>query len=177
MSEKLADSGEAAPVSPAGEPEAGISSTVKIGAVVVLLMGAVTAILFNTDSATNVLVYSKMVHEVMAKPGDFTGRELRVEGELKQGSIKFREQPCTWQFVLTKEGKEMPVEYAQCVVPDTFRDGMGISVTVQGKLAAGGSSFVANQVIAKCPSKYEMEERAKKGEVMPHAATAPKPQG
>jgi cytochrome c-type biogenesis protein CcmE len=167
---------EAAPVSPAGEPETGISSTVKIGAVIVLLGGAVAALLFGT-TATDAFVYSKLVHEVMAKPGDFAGRELRVEGELKQGSIKFREQPCEWQFVLQKEGKEMPVQYSQCVVPDTFRDGMGISVTVQGKLAASGAGFVANQVVAKCPSKYEMNERAKKGEVMPHAATAPKPQG
>jgi cytochrome c-type biogenesis protein CcmE len=174
MSEQGAD--EPVPVGAAGEPESGISSTVKIGAVIVLLIGAITAILYNT-SATDVLVYSKLVNEVMAKPADFAGRELRVEGELKQGSIKFREQPCEWQFVLQKEGKEMPVQYSQCVVPDTFRDGMGISVTVQGKLAAGGSSFMANQVIAKCPSKYEMKERAKKGEVMPHAATAPKPQG
>jgi cytochrome c-type biogenesis protein CcmE len=174
MSEQGND--EAVAVGAAGEPEQGISSTVKIGAVIVLLMGAVTAILFNTG-ATEVLVYSKLVNEVMAKPGDFAGRELRVEGELKQGSIKFREQPCEWQFVLHKDGKEMPVQYSQCVVPDTFRDGMGISVTVQGKLAAGGASFEANQVIAKCPSKYEMKERAKKGEVMPHAATAPKPQG
>jgi cytochrome c-type biogenesis protein CcmE len=167
---------EPAAVSPAGEPEQGISSTVKIGAVIVLLGGAVAALLFGT-TATDAFVYSKLVHEVMNKPADFAGRELRVEGELKPGSIKFREQPCEWQFVLQKEGKEMPVQYSQCVVPDTFRDGMGISVTVQGKLAASGSSFVANQVVAKCPSKYEMKERAKKGEVMPHAATAPKPQG
>ena len=34
---------------------------------------------------------------------------------------------------IEKDGKEMPVQFPQCVVPDTFRDGMGISVTVQGK--------------------------------------------
>ena len=167
--------GEARPDEPTTEPR-GLPSTVKIGFVIAGLMGAVGALLWGT-TATDAFVYSKLVHEVMTKPGDFKGRELRVEGELKQGSIKFREQPCEWQFVLQKEGKEMPVQFSQCVVPDTFRDGMGISVTVQGKLADTGSSFVANQVVAKCPSKYEMEERAKKGEVMPHAATAPKPQG
>jgi cytochrome c-type biogenesis protein CcmE len=147
----------------------------KIAIVVGLLGAAVSGLVFGT-TATDAFVYSKLVNEVMANPGEFSGRELRVEGELKQGSIQFREQPCEWRFTLTKDGKEMPVEYAQCVVPDTFRDGMGISVTVQGKLADNGA-FPANQVVAKCPSKYEMNERAKKGEVMPHAATAPKPQG
>lgn len=161
---------------PAQETTSHSSSTVKIGVVIVLLGAAVAALLLGT-TATDAFVYSKLVHEVMANPNDFKGRELRVEGELKQGSIQFREQPCEWRFVLQKEGKEMPVSFKQCVVPDTFRDGMGISVTVQGKLAAAGDSFEANQVVAKCPSKYEMEERAKKGEVMPHAPTAPKPQG
>lgn len=168
--------GEARPDEPTTGEARGIPSTVKIGVVVVLLMGGVSALLFGT-TATDAFVYSKLVNEVMTKPTDFKGRELRVEGELKPGSIRFREQPCEWQFVLQKQGKEMPVQFSQCVVPDTFRDGMGISVTVQGKLADSGSSFVANQVVAKCPSKYEMNERAKKGEVMPHAATAPKPQG
>ena len=160
---------------PNREPARGIPSTVKIGIIIVALMGGVSAILFGT-TANDAFVYSKLVNEVMTKPADFKGRELRVEGELKAGSIKFREQPCEWQFVLQKEGKEMPVQFSQCVVPDTFRDGMGISVTVQGKLADSGQGFVANQVVAKCPSKYEMNERAKKGEVMPHAAPVPTPE-
>ena len=177
---------ESRPISPvevptAQEPRAadergGLPPIVKVAIVFTMLGGALALLLFGSQ-ASDALVYSKLVDEVLTKPSDFRGRELRVEGDLKQGSIKFREQPCEWRFTLHKDGKEMPVEYSQCVVPDTFRDGMGISVTVQGQLAAGGTTFQADQVIAKCPSKYEMEERAKKGEVMPHAATAPKPQG
>jgi cytochrome c-type biogenesis protein CcmE len=157
------------------ESPSGVSSGAKIAIVISLLGAAVCFLVFGT-TATDAFVYSKLVNEVMTNPREFQGRELRVEGELKQGSVKFREQPCEWRFTLQKDGKEMPVEYAQCVVPDTFRDGMGISVTVQGKLADNGA-FQAKQVVAKCPSKYEMNERKKKGEVMPHAATAPQPQG
>jgi cytochrome c-type biogenesis protein CcmE len=40
---------------------------------------------------------------------------------------------------------------------------------VQGKLTGDGY-FLANKVIAKCPSKYEMKERQHRGEKMPHAA-------
>jgi len=151
------------------EPSRGLSSTVKIGIVVALLGGAVSALLFNS-SASDAFVYSKLVNEVMANPAEFSGRELRVEGLLKPGSLKFREDPCEYRFVVEKEGKELPVQFSQCVVPDTLRDGMGISVVVQGKLAKSGDNFVANQVIPRCPSKYEMQERKNKGEVMPHAA-------
>jgi cytochrome c-type biogenesis protein CcmE len=126
------------------------------------------ALLLVGSSASDAFVYSKLVDEVMTKPEQFAGRELRVEGQLKVGSIKFREDPCEWRFVIEKAGHEMPVEFPQCVVPDTFRDGMGISVTVQGKLTGAGG-FLANQVVPRCPSKYEMQQKKKNGEVMPHA--------
>jgi cytochrome c-type biogenesis protein CcmE len=149
------------------EPKKGLSAAVKIGIIIALLGGAV-ALLLVGSSASDAFVYSKLVDEVMNKPDQFAGRELRVEGQLKVGSIKFREDPCEWRFVIEKAGREMPVEFPQCVVPDTFRDGMGISVTVQGKLNGEGG-FLANQVVPRCPSKYEMQQKKKNGEVMPHA--------
>ncbi|MET0286858.1 MAG: cytochrome c maturation protein CcmE [Polyangiales bacterium] len=150
------------------QPRKGMSPGVKIGIVVALLGGALAAILLGS-TASDAFVYSKLVDEVMTKPKDFAGRELRVEGDLKPGSIKFREDPCEYRFVVQKAGQEMPVQFSQCVVPDTFRDGMGISVVVQGKLTKEGDAFVANQVIPRCPSKYEMQQKKQNGEIMPHA--------
>ena len=49
---------------------------------------------------------------------------------------------------------------------------MDVGVTVEGSLLAN-NSFEASTVLAKCPSKYEMKDRAQKGEAMPHAATEP----
>jgi len=67
-----------------------------------------------------------------------------------------------------KNGVEMPVRFAQCVVPDTFRDmpGMDVGVTVEGELQTDGN-FEASNVLAKCPSKYEMKEKAKNGQMPP----------
>ena len=166
MSEEGTPRESAEPAS-AEESRKGLSAGLKIGIIVVVLGGAVALLLFGS-SASDAFVYSKLVDEVMTKPQEFAGRELRVEGQLKPGSIKFREDPCEWRFVIEKAGKEMPVEFPQCVVPDTFRDGMGISVTVQGKLTGQGG-FLANQVVPRCPSKYEMQQKKKNGEVMPHA--------
>jgi cytochrome c-type biogenesis protein CcmE len=152
------------------ERRGGLSAPVKIGAIVALLGGAVALLLFGS-TASDAFVYSKLVDEVMTRPQEFAGRELRVEGQLKPGSIAFREEPCEYRFVIEKSGKELPVEYPQCIVPDTFRDGMGISVIVQGKLKPKGDGFLANQVVPRCPSKYEMQQRQKNGEKMPHMAT------
>lgn len=138
----------------------GIPSYVKIGSVFAVLAGVVGVLLLS-GGADEAFVYSKLVHEVTEDPAEFEGRQLRVEGDLKQGSVQFREDPCEWRFVLTKEGEEMTVEFPQCVVPDTFRDDMGISVVVEGKIHRDGT-FTASQVIPRCPSKYDPAEHQQK---------------
>jgi cytochrome c-type biogenesis protein CcmE len=148
----------------------GVPASAKIAAVLFVLVGAVVALLLRTDVGDSVS-YSKLVHEVVSDPGAFRDRQLRVEGDLRPGTIQFREEPCEWRFVIEKEGQQMPVTFPQCVVPDTFRDGFGIQVTVQGRLQGDGT-FLANEVIPRCPSKYEMQERLEGGEQMPHAAPA-----
>jgi cytochrome c-type biogenesis protein CcmE len=157
-------------VTPARERE-GLSPIVKVGVVFVVLGAALSLLLFGSE-ASDALVYSKLVNEVLVKPDEFKNRELRVEGDLKQGSIQFREQPCEYRFTIGKEGKEMPVRFPQCIVPDTFKDGLGVQVSVQGRLTNEGY-FLANKVIAKCPSKYEMQQRQQAGEKMPHAMPQP----
>lgn len=153
----------------------GLSPLVKIGIVFGMLAGAVTLLWFST-TAEDAFVYSKLVDEVMAEPGEYYSRPVRVEGDLKQGSIQFRENPCEWRFVIGAKGQEMPVRFPQCVVPDTFKDGMGLKVTVQGKLDESGY-FAADQVIPRCPSKYEMQQAQERGETMPHAMPGPAPLG
>ena len=160
------------PIAPANlrepEPREGLSPLIKVAVVFVMLGGAIALLWFST-SAEDAFVYSKLVQDVQGDPTAFTGREVRVEGDLKQGSILFQEKPCEWRFVIGGAGREMKVRFPQCIVPDTFRDGMGLKVTVQGKLQNEGF-FLASQVIPRCPSKYEMQQKAARGEKMPHAA-------
>jgi len=116
-------------------------------------------------------VYSMDVSAVMMDPTAVADRTLRVEGELRDGSIQFRQEPCEYRFVLTRADQAMNVTFPQCIVPDTFRDGMGISVVVEGTLASDGH-FEATQVIPRCPSRYEMDQRRQNGETMPHSTPA-----
>ena len=120
--------------------------------------------------------YSKDVDVLMAEKAKFIGKPVRVEGLLVHGSLVKREQPCEYRFVIEKNGVEVPVSYMGCVVPDTFRDvaGTEIQVTVEGELKPD-NSLVATAVLAKCPSKYEMKQKAAAGEKMPHAGAATPP--
>jgi cytochrome c-type biogenesis protein CcmE len=137
---------------------------------VVLLVMAGGIVSLVMTSFKDAAVYAKNVDQVQAARADLMGRRLRVEGNLVHGTLERRDQPCEYRFVIKGKEAELPVLFPQCVVPDTFRDvpGMDVGVTVEGKLAAGGG-FNATQVLAKCPSKYEMKEKRDHGEKMPHA--------
>jgi cytochrome c-type biogenesis protein CcmE len=119
-------------------------------------------------------VYSKDVDVLIAEKAKFVGKPVRVEGLLVHGSLVKRETPCEYRFTIEKNNAEIPVRYAKCIVPDTFRDvpGVDVGVTVEGELRAD-TSLEASAVLAKCPSKYEMKQKAAQGEKMPHAGVGP----
>jgi cytochrome c-type biogenesis protein CcmE len=118
--------------------------------------------------------YSKDVDVLIAEKAKFIGKPVRVEGSLVHGSLVKRDMPCEYRFTIEKRGVEVPVRYAKCIVPDTFRDmpGVDVGVTVEGELRPD-SSLEASAVLAKCPSKYEMKDKAAKGETAPHANVGP----
>jgi cytochrome c-type biogenesis protein CcmE len=118
-------------------------------------------------------IYSKPVDELLAQKAKFAGRPVRADGVLVHGSLVKRDSPCEYRFTIEKNGATLPVRYSQCVVPDTFRDveGIDVGVTVEGELQAD-ESFVASSILAKCPSKYEMQQKKQNGEQMPHGPLA-----
>jgi cytochrome c-type biogenesis protein CcmE len=138
-----------------------------------LAMGAAGIAALVLTGMQDKAMYSKPVDELLAQKTRFLGRPVRAEGMLVHGSLVHRDQPCEYRFVIAKNGAELPVRFAQCVVPDTFKDvpDLDVGVTVEGQLQAD-SSFEATDVLAKCPSKYEMEKRKKDGEHMPHGPLA-----
>jgi cytochrome c-type biogenesis protein CcmE len=133
-----------------------------------LVMGAVILTLVLT-SFKEAAVYSKGVDELLHERAKVAGRNVRVAGTLVKGTLKRRDNPCEYRFSMEKNQQKLDVRYAQCVVPDTFRDvpGVNVEVTAEGKLTDEGW-FEASQIMAKCPSKYEMNDRSKKGEAPQH---------
>ena len=139
--------------------------------VVALVVAASAVVAFVFTGIEDKGIYSKPVDELMQNKGKFAGRPVRADGLLVHGTLVKKEQPCEYRFRIQKNGVEVPVSYKACIVPDTFRDmpDTNVEVTVEGQLLADGN-FEANKVLAKCPSKYEMNDRAKNGEKAPHAA-------
>jgi len=78
-------------------------------------------------------------------------QRMRVSGNVRSGSITHRDGRV--DFVLEEQGKALPVSYVGSdPLPDTFKD--GAQALVEGRLQPDGG-FTAEQVQAKCASKYE----------------------
>ncbi len=139
-----------------------------------LLIGLVvmgSAILFVVFSGfKQAAVYSKGVDELLRDKSRFESRTVRVLGSLVSGTLARRSEPCEYRFKMQKNDAELTVFFPQCVVPDTFRDvsGVKVEVTAEGQLQADGT-FKASQIMAKCPSKYEMRGKSNQGQSPAHS--------
>jgi len=121
----------------------------------VVLLVAGFAILFSVGLKGS-LVYYLTVTEFLdpARQTDL-GDNFRVNGIVEPGSIQRLKGAPGARFVLTDGVKILPVVYRK-EVPDTFVD--GAEAVVEGSLGPDGI-FAAATLLAKCPSKYEAQNR------------------
>jgi cytochrome c-type biogenesis protein CcmE len=120
----------------------------KIG-VTSLVLATVFGILMYTTLGES-MQYYKYVDEVAANPQEWTGKKLQVHGYVVPGSIGKKRDKLEYQFDIQRNGKTMRAYY-NGMVPDTFKSEAEVVLT--GQLTPNG--FVATDMTAKCPSKYE----------------------
>lgn len=137
------------------------SRTMKILLTVAVIGGGVGYLLFS--SLKGDVSYYKRVEQVMAKPDSWTGKPLQVHGFVEAGSVNKRiegHQQKT-DFFLESKGKRLAVTTV-APTPDTFKD--LAEVVAKGKLVQqddGSYLLHADELTAKCPSKYEENRRNK----------------
>ena len=90
---------------------------------------------------------------------DAQGKPVRVHGYVALGSIERDVAKRQVRFRVvnappheTAAASSMPVLYGTLETPDMFQD--GAEVVLEGRMA-DGATFVADNVMAKCPSKFE----------------------
>ncbi len=120
-----------------------------IGIPVVII--AIGLLFFNAVRSGN---FYYTVSELQAMGSTAYQQNLRVEGLVQDGSIKWEAQTRETRFILMDEknnGDKLAVVYVG-VVPDTFQP--GAEVVAEGKYNPDGT-FAATSISAKCASKYE----------------------
>lgn len=95
--------------------------------------------------------YYHTISELSTLHGTALHQRMRVSGDVLAGSIVHSNGRVN--FILEESGKQLPVSYVGTdPLPDTFKG--GAQALVEGRLTSQGS-FVAEQVQAKCASKYQ----------------------
>jgi len=150
---------DAAPRSGSPPPPAvSRGSAWKVVVSVVIVTGAVAMLL--KSSVKEGAEYYKHVDEVMANVGEFRGKRLQVHGHVVPGSIEQAKGTLMYRFKIETGAMSKPDPRKPAIisasytglVPDTFKD--GAEVVAKGKLGPD-DRLEANDIMAKCPSKYE----------------------
>jgi cytochrome c-type biogenesis protein CcmE len=120
----------------------------KIGVTSLVLLTAFGVLLYTTLGES--MQYYKYVDEVMAEPGAWQDKNLQVHGHVVPGSIGKKRDTLEYEFDIQRNGKTLRAYYTG-IVPDTFQADSEVVLT--GRLTPNG--FMATDMTAKCPSKYE----------------------
>jgi cytochrome c-type biogenesis protein CcmE len=120
----------------------------KIGVTTVVLATVFGVLLYTTLGES--MQYYKYVDEVVGSQSDWTGKKLQVHGYVVPGSIGKKRDALEYRFDIQRNGRTMRAFY-NGITPDTFKDDSEVVLT--GVLTKDG--FIANDMTAKCPSKYE----------------------
>ena len=128
----------------------------KIGLTSLVLVLTFGALLYTTMAEGT--EYYKHVDEVMTQPDQWYGKKLQLHGFVVPDSIMKKPNSLDYWFQVQSNGQTVSATYTG-VVPDTFKDGAEVVLT--GKLSPDG--FHADQVTAKCPSKYDPAAAAGEG--------------
>lgn len=130
----------------------------------VVILGAVGGGLFTT--AQSEAEFYKHVDEVLKEPERFDNKSLQIHGFVEAGSIQeeLADQTIKRSFILEYNGQRIRVHH-QGTKPDTFRDLS--EVVAKGTLVMRDGEYMldANDLTAKCPSKYEESRRDKNKQV------------
>ena len=123
--------------------------------ITVVLLVAGFAVLFSVGLKGSLVYYLTVSEFKDSGRRSDLGDNFRVNGIVKAGSIQKHQGAPGARFVLTDGKQELPVVYNK-EVPDTFVD--GAEAVVEGALGTDGT-FAAQTLLAKCPSKYEAQNR------------------
>jgi cytochrome c-type biogenesis protein CcmE len=130
-----------------------------LGSVVVL--GTLGFLVYS--GVRDTMVYYVTPSELMAKvqAGTITEKDgLRVSGQVVAGSVKWDARQFRLTFKMTDGAATFLAMYDN-VAPDNLESGE--DVILEGTYKPDGH-FMANKVLVKCPSKYDIEDETQESE-------------
>ncbi|MFP4599187.1 MAG: cytochrome c maturation protein CcmE [Persicimonas sp.] len=122
-------------------------------ALVLGLIVAVALVGYVVTDGLEAETYFYTVDEAAAQGEDLVGQTVRLKGQVEPGTIEGNDGELGRTFNLREKGKSIAVTYNRAL-PDTFEE--DVEVVAQGTVD-DSYTLVADEVMVKCPSRYEGE--------------------
>lgn len=118
---------------------------------VIGLVVAATVIGFVVIDGMESETYFYTADQAVAQGPELVGQTVRIKGIVEPGTVIGKDGDLGRQFRVAEKGKSISVTYDKAM-PDTFDENMEVVVsgTVNDKMVV-----VADEVLVKCPSRYE----------------------
>jgi cytochrome c-type biogenesis protein CcmE len=129
------------------EDERGGFNWALVVGLLVIVVGVGFLVLDGMESQT----YFYTAEEAVAQGEDLAGKTVRIKGKVEPGTVVGEDGRLGREFRVTENGKSIRVVYNRAM-PDTFAEDREVVVhgTVSDDLVVE-----ADEVLVKCPSKYE----------------------
>jgi len=139
------------------------SKTIKRLLAATVVVGGAALLIYSSIASAE---YYKKVDELMAEPQKWVGKTMRVHGWVEMGSVQapIKGQKIYRSFWLEANGARLFVRHSG-PVPDSFDPDGGSEIVAKGKLVKkdGEWEFHADDIMAKCPSKYQAKPKTSNG--------------
>lgn len=119
---------------------------------IIIIAGAISYLVFSGVKDT--MVYYLTIDELQAKVPDVYGERVRVSGTVVPGTIE-KDNNGDIKFQITDGTNKINVNYSG-IIPDIFAD--DVEAVVEGNYTQQ-NVFIADILLAKCPTKYESDEK------------------
>lgn len=119
---------------------------------IIIIAGAISYLVFSGIKDT--MVYYLTIDELQAKVPDVYGERVRVSGTVVPGTIE-KDNNGDIKFKITDGTNKINVNYSG-IIPDVFAD--DVEAVVEGNYTQQ-NVFIADILLAKCPTKYESDEK------------------
>ncbi len=110
--------------------------------------------------------YFYSVDQALAQGTDLPGQRVRVKGIVEPGSIEGKDGELGRRFRISENGRSLKVAYSKAM-PDTFEENR--EVVVLGEVA-DDMTLEAEEVLVKCPSRYEGDPPTAEEQQQPQAS-------
>lgn len=141
---------ESASVSSLAKASPGIGRKSRVFLAALIVVAAIAYLMYSGFSGGAVTYYE--IEQLLDQADSLRGTEVKVSGKIVGESIDWDPARIRLAFVIRGEsGRDLQVVYNRSK-PDVFGD--GLETVVQGVLDQNGV-FQADEVLTRCPSKYE----------------------